>query len=268
MSSNVDATRLPGFIEPTPYLILDKNMSSLSERLLKKYYGDAEHPYRTFENRVSALLFPEATLLDAGCGRTVPVLRTFQGKAKRLIGVELVEFTDVLPGIETYNADLAHLPLDDASVDVIMSRSVFEHLQDPESVYREFSRVLRSGGAVVFLTANMWDYGTQFARLIPNSLHARIVKVVEGRAEEDTFPTAYRTNTRTADDRLAALAGLQVESFEYLSQYPNYLMFNGALFFLGMFYEKVISRIELLGFLSGWVLVTLSKPGALATSHR
>jgi SAM-dependent methyltransferase len=141
-----------------------------------------------------------------------------------------------------------------------MSRSVFEHLTDPASVYREFARVLRPGGRVVFLTANLWDYGTLVARLVPNRLHGRIVKVVEGRAEEDTFPTAYKTNTRSDVDRLAADAGLAVERFEYLSQYPNYLMFNGLLFALGTAFEKLISRFEFLRFLRGWILVTLVKP--------
>ncbi len=235
-------------------------MRSLSEWLLRKCYRDDEHPYRIFARRVNALLAADATLLDAGCGRTVPVLRTYLGKAKRLIGVELVDFTDVPPGIETYNADLAKLPLPDACVDVIMSRSVFEHLADPASVYGEFARVLRPGGTVVFLTANMWDYGTMVARIVPNMWHARVVKRVEGRAEEDTFPTAYRTNTRAAVERLAASAGFTVESFEYVSQYPNYLLFNGFLFLLGVGFEKVISHVEWLRFLRGWILVTLRKP--------
>jgi SAM-dependent methyltransferase len=195
----------------------------------------------------------------------VPVLRKYQGRVARLVGVELVPFTDVPPGIETHNTDLATLPLDDGSVDLIMSRSVFEHLTDPQAVYREFARVLRPGGRVVFLTANMWDYGTLVARLVPNRFHARIVKAVEGREEEDTFPTAYKTNTRADVDRLASDAGFDVASYEYLSQYPNYLMFNGLLFLLGTAYEKLISRFEGLRFLRGWLLVTLSKPGPGAT---
>ena len=236
-------------------------MTTLSETLLHKYYANNLHPYRVYERQVDHLLVPDAVLLDAGCGRAVPVLKKYLGRAQRLIGVELVDFTDVPPGIDTYNADLSNMPIPDASVDLVMSRSVFEHLTDPDSVYREFSRVLRPGGAVVFLTANMWDYGTLVARMVPNRFHARIVRQVEGREEEDTFPTAYRTNTRTDVERLAASAGLAVESFDYLSQYPNYLMFNGALFFLGMCYEKLISRFEILRFLRGWILVTLRKPG-------
>ena len=200
------------------------------------------------------------TRLDAGCGRTVPVLRKYLDRASHLIGIELVDFTDVPAGIEAHKADLAHIPLPDASVDVIMSRSVFEHLTDPESVYREFQRLLKPGGQLIFLTANMWDYGTLVARLVPNRFHSGIVKRVEGRAEEDTFPTAYKTNTRADVDRLAQGAGLTVQSFEYLGQYPNYLMFNGLLFLLGTAYDKLICRFNALRILRGWILVTLHKP--------
>ena len=238
-------------------------MTALSNRLLERFYRDVPHPYRLFELKVDAIVARGArVLMDAGCGRTVPVLRKYLGRVDRLIGVELVDFTDVPPGVETYNVKLGTLPLEDASVDVIMSRSVFEHLTDPDTVYREFARVLRPGGRVVFLTANMWDYGTLFARLVPNRFHGRIVKAVEGREEEDTFPTAYKTNTRSDVDRLAAAAGLRVEGFEYLSQYPNYLMFNGLLFLIGTGFEKLISRFEALRILRGWILVTLVKPGA------
>jgi SAM-dependent methyltransferase len=237
-------------------------MTALSERLLAKHYRDVPHPYRLFERHVDALVGSGgvAALLDAGCGRTVPVLRKFLGRVERLVGVELVAFTDVPPGIETFNADLGSLPLPDASVDLIMSRSVFEHLTAPESVYREFARILRPGGRVVFLTANMWDYGTLIARLVPNRFHAKVVRMTEGREEEDTFPTAYKTNTRADVDKLAMQAGLAVESFEYLSQYPNYLMFNGPLFFVGMCFEKLIARFHALRLLRGWILVTLRKP--------
>lgn len=235
-------------------------MTAMSDRLLRRFYADVPHPYRLFEDKIDALLpCGVRVLLDAGCGRTVPVLRKYLNRVERLIGVELVEFTDVPPGIEAFNVDLSALPLADASVDLIMSRSVFEHLTNPDAVYREFARVLRPGGRVVFLTANMWDYGTLVARLVPNRFHARIVKLVEGREEEDTFPTAYKTNTRGDVDRLAAGAGLKVEAFEYLSQYPNYLMFNGLLFLLGTGFEKLISRFEAFRLLRGWIMVTLVK---------
>ena len=114
-------------------------MSELAERLRKRYYPDATHPYRILEGRIDARLTPDTVLLDAGCGRTAPLLTKYIGKAARLIGVELVDFTDVPAEIETHNADLARLPLAAESVDLIISRSVFEHLTDPQPVYAEFA---------------------------------------------------------------------------------------------------------------------------------
>jgi SAM-dependent methyltransferase len=42
--------------------------------------------------------------------------------------------------------DIADLPLEDASVDVVFNISVLEHLPDPETVLAEIRRVLRPGG--------------------------------------------------------------------------------------------------------------------------
>lgn len=234
-------------------------MTPLASRLHARFYSSAVHPYRQYEQRVDSLLKPSDVLMDAGCGRSAPVLAKYIGRARRLIGIEIVDFRDVPPQIETHSADLAKLPLEAESVDLIMSRSVFEHLQDPRSVYKEFSRVLRPGGKVVFLTANLWDYGTMVARLVPNRFHAAIVRKVEGREEEDTFPTAYKTNTRGVVDTLAAEAGLSVTRFEYLNQYPNYLGFNGILFLIGIGFERITSRFHFLRHLRGWILVTLEK---------
>ena len=234
-------------------------MTEWVQRLKNRFYKNEDHPYAKFEQKVAGLVRPGQVLLDAGCGRTAPVLGRFGGVASRLIGVDLVDPRDVRAGIEYHQADLAAIPVASASIDLIISRSVFEHLQEPAAVYREFSRILKPGGRVVFLTANFWDYGTQIARLVPNRLHSRIVRATEGRPEEDTFPTAYQTNTRRQVQSLADGSGLVVQEFHYLNQYPNYFYFNGLLFLFGVLYERITSRFEFLRAFRGWILVELRK---------
>jgi len=235
-------------------------MTALAMRMLRKYYDPHVHPYRIFERDVASRLRPEHTLLDAGCGRTAPILAKYVGRAQRLIGIDLVEFRDIAPGIEVHNCDLAHIDLEDASVDIVMSRSVMEHVQDPERVYSEIHRVLRPGGHFIFLTPNLWDYASLIAKVVPNRFHPAIVARTEGREPEDVFPVCYLTNTRRAVSRWADRTGFEIVKLEYLGSYPVYFMFNAFLFMIATAYEKTTSRIDALRFLRGWIYVVLRKP--------
>ena len=82
----------------------------------------------------------------------------------------MIDFDSDLPGIELINRNLTDTGLPSESVDVIMSRSVMEHITDPRNLYREMSRLLRPGGHFIFLTGNMWDYAAIIAKLVPTSI--------------------------------------------------------------------------------------------------
>ncbi|ANB02211.1 class I SAM-dependent methyltransferase [Ectothiorhodospira sp. BSL-9] len=227
------------------------------------YFPQSTHPYRLLREVVGEHLSDDTALLDIGCGRKAPVLREFAGQGRSLIGVDLVDFpnkdkhTDIL----LYNASVASMPfLDDESIDIAYSRSVMEHVEDVEGAYQELYRVLKPGGQYIFLTPNKWDYVAIGARLIPNRFHPRLVRLTSGRAEEDVFPTIYRSNTHKDISRLAAANGFQITRFEYLTQYPAYLTFNRPLFWLGCHYERLLGRFESLSGLRGWIFCILKKP--------
>src|SRR4030095_11588406 len=208
------------------------SLSPWADRLNEKYFGDAIHPYAIFEDLVKRHLTSDKTLLDAGCGHRAAVLRKVVGVAEEVIGVDLVGFVQSVPGGTLLKRNLTDSRLPDGSVDVVMSRSVMEHIADPVAMYREMSRILRPNGYFIFLTGNMWDYSAMIAKLIPNRYHPWIVARTQGRAERDTFPVEYKTNTRRGVTKYAAGAGLRIVSFDYVGQYPAYFMFNGPLFLL------------------------------------
>lgn len=234
------------------------------DRLKEKYFGGDKHPNLIFEEKVLELLRPSSTVLDIGCGRSAPNLRRLTGRAARLIGVELVEFTPetkAIPELELYINDMANLKdIADASIDLAYCRAVMEHVDQPLACYREIRRVLKPGGKFVFLTANIWDYASIIAMLVPNALHPVIVNRTEGRQMEDTFPTRYRTNSRNKIARLCLASGLEIEQFSYLGQYPNYFMFNRYAFLLGSKYELFLRRHPALHWLRGWILAVITKP--------
>jgi SAM-dependent methyltransferase len=234
-------------------------MTQLAEILRDRYFASADHPYKVLEAAVTARLQPDSTLLDAGCGGTAPMLEKYLGRAGRLIGVDSVPFENMTAGLELIQADLAQISLPDGCVDVVMSRSVMEHLADPSSVFAEVHRLLRPGGWFIFLTPNLWDYASLASLVIPDGLHARIVSRTEGRAEKDVFPTHYRANTKRTIRGLSARTGFELRSLDYLGQYPNYFMFNGALFALAAVYEKLLTYTPPLHFLRGWILAVARK---------
>ena len=237
-------------------------MTRLSEKIQKRLFRSEDHPYRIYERRILAKLKPDTVLMDAGCGRTAPLLAKFTGKAGRLIGVELVDFDPaaVPAGVELIQGNLAQIPrLQDASVDLILSRSVLEHIDEIEPVYRELHRILKPGGSFFFLVPNLWDYVSLVSWIVPNRFHAKIVSKTEGRDLHDTFPAFYKSNTRRSVAKLASRTGFKMVSCEYLGQYPSMLMFNAGFFLAGSLYEKLISRFGFLGWLRGWIMVELVK---------
>lgn len=236
--------------------------SPLALKLQKQFYGNQPHPYVTFEEEVKKQLHsrgPHSTILDIGCGREAPILRKFKAHASKLIGLEMVDYRNPDPELTLLSGSIAAIPLPDQSVDVVMARSVMEHVTDPKSGFREVSRVLKPGGSFVFLTPSLFDYASLIAMMVPNRFHGPIVEATEGRPQEDVFPTAYKSNTKRAVKSLAKQSGLELANLQYLSQYPNYFLFNGVLFALATAYEKTIPRIPYLECLKGWILVTVKK---------
>ena len=242
---------------------------SLTDRLRDRIYGDDIHPYDVLEREVRRRIEPQHTLLEIGCGRTAPLLRQFLGDADRLWGIDLVDFrADDLPdGIDIHNADAGDTGLDDESVDLAYSRAVMEHVEDADAVFQEVQRILRPGGSYVFLTPSLWDYASLVSMAIPNKLHPAIVRLTEGREEEDVFPAHYQCNTRGAVHRLSSAHGLSAESVRFLSQYPCYFQFNPILFLGAAVYERLTCATELLAPLRGWMLAVVTKPQPSSSSR-
>lgn len=236
-------------------------MKKYSAVLKEKFYGKGwTHPYRTYEKVILDHIGPESVVLDAGCGQNAPVLQKLVGFGKYLIGIDVCELHKAEKSVfYLLKSNLQTISLKDNSVDLVISRSVLEHIRNPEEAYREIYRILKPGGYFIFLTPNFYDYASLIAKLIPNRFHSRIVKLTEGRDEHDTFPTYYRSNTGRDIKKLAKITGFQVTQINYLGQYPSYFMFNPILFIFGTVYDKMICAFDSLKYLRGWILATLKK---------
>jgi len=57
----------------------------LLERLLKRFYGDKEHPYKIYEKTILKYLGDDSVVLDAGCGHAGPVISKIANKCRTAI---------------------------------------------------------------------------------------------------------------------------------------------------------------------------------------
>ena len=235
-------------------------MSSV-DRILAKHYRPEDHPYRQYERKIASILKQEHTILDAGCGRSAPVLSKYIGRAANLIGVDLEDYTNSSSDIEYIQGNISSIRVPSASIDIVISRAVLEHVPDPKAVFSEINRILKPGGSFIFLTPNLWDYVSIISYLLPNRFHPFIVNKTEGRTLEDVFPSYYKANTYNSISKLCKRSGFSILEFQWVSQYPASFMFNAILFRIAMVYEKLISRFNALAFLRGWILVHVTKRG-------
>ncbi len=186
-------------------------------------------------------LYPQAVWLDAGCGYRIleadlDPLEDWLVAQCHVIGMDI--------GIERHRnikrlvpGSLYDLPFADASLDIVTSNMVFEHLDRPKRAVSEIFRCLRPGGAVIIKTPNLWNYGVSgnaiATKLLPERLRLSIVRASDGRAEKDIFPVRYKANTLHKLTRMLTQAGLTIHQAQALPQQSPY--FHPA--------EKLLMRI-------------------------
>lgn len=217
--------------------------------------------------RMHQLLPEGGVVLDYGAGRggqadqangIKKYLLDFRHRAGRVIGVDVdpAVFENPLINEAFQLGDDGKIPLGADSVDLAMMDWVCEHLPEPERSFRELLRVLKPGGWVGFRTPNKWHYSMIASRLLPNSIHARVLAHAQkGRAERDVFPKYYRMNTPRACRRVLAAAGFERPLIVSHEPEPVYLHFSSVAFAAGAFYQRLAAflpthagRLVLMGF--------------------
>lgn len=232
------------------------------EALFRRYYPNYRDQDRDYEQVIRGVLDPARRLLDAGAGERLEFTRRLAPDTRLAVGLDRFRFT--VPGregrVRAVLGDLSRLPFADRQFGAIISRSVFEHLEDPRRVAREFFRVLEPGGSVVILTPNRWDYVSIAGKLTPYAFHRWMYGKVLGAPEDDAFPTFYRANTRAALHRQFGEVGFEEISVRLLAHHPVYLGFSPLLYRLGVGYDRLTRRFEALAFLRGWILAHFRRP--------
>ena len=126
---------------------------------LKTFYTEEMRPKTDYPIKLASHISQKyldnshKKLLDLGCGRG-DQLRAFKSIGYDVVGcdnaVSAKEFCAPI-NVEILNILESQLELEGGSMDVVFSKSVIEHLREPEKLLEEASRVLRKNGKIVVM---------------------------------------------------------------------------------------------------------------------
>jgi SAM-dependent methyltransferase len=129
----------------------EPELSRVPDATVESYAGVANH-WRLGD------VDPGSVVLDLGCGAGTDLLIAAQkaGPGGRAIGVDMtpamLERATAsaeamgLANVELHESLIETLPLEDGSVDVVISNGVIDLVPDKDAVFAEIDRVLRPGG--------------------------------------------------------------------------------------------------------------------------
>jgi SAM-dependent methyltransferase len=183
--------------------------------------------------QIDAVLRPSDRVLDFGAGRGEHILDdaieyrrrlfTLKGRCAHVEGCDVDEAVLTNPFLDhaTVIQPDSPLPYPDNSFDIIFSRFVFEHVQDPDAVASELLRIVKPGGLIAALTPNRFGYIALAATAIPNRLHVQALSYIQPKRKSvDVFPTKYKLNSRKA---LVGAVGQDAAVYtQYISGEPGY----------------------------------------------
>lgn len=151
-------------------------------------------------------------VLEAGCGEGYGAA-LIASVARRVTAVDYDEATVAhvrkhYPQVTMLAANLAAMPLPDASVDVVVNFQVIEHLWDQPQFVAECARVLRPGGRLLMSTPNRITF-TPGSDVPLNPFHTRELNAAElrelleggGFAVEDVFGVFHGPRLAEMDAR-------------------------------------------------------------------
>jgi SAM-dependent methyltransferase len=211
-------------------------MAASLSAVLKLKYGPLEKTgwgprlrsrfgYQTPDDWYEATLFQSVTKatvwLDVGCGRFLlgsnhPTAKMLAERCRHLVGLDPSDNIDDNPYVHERAKSTLEAYQTDRQFDLITLRMVAEHICNPEAAVAALSRLTKPGGQVVIYTISKWSPASLVAAATPMSVHHAAKHWLWRTEERDTYPIAYKMNTRGTLRRLFAKEGFREEWFRYL----------------------------------------------------
>jgi len=234
--------------------------------MLARYLPQAEPRFEDlYVNEVAAAINASKSplVVDVGGGKGCCFAHTIDpGVGAHLVCVDVSE-SEMRHNSDVHEKRVAdimrELPFQDDSVDLIVSRSVLEHLESQESFFRESYRILKPGGKCIHFFPSKFAPFALINQALPGAVARRLV---QGLYDESKgilgFPAHYHGTYRSAFDRILAEEGFTIERVRVCYYQSGYFSFFVPLFLLSAVYELLIRSMGLEN-LGAYLIVHASK---------
>lgn len=204
-------------------------------------------PDLVYEAVVEQIVRCDTTWIDIGGGKTVfpknPILsRQLSERCKLLVGLDPSDNIHQNTNVHRREQMILEDLQTNRKFDLATFRMVAEHVADPQSFVGALSRLVSPGGYVVLLTPFRWSPVPIVTSLIPNTLHARVIRVFSvdpDRLEEDVFPTTYLMNTRKKLFRYFHASGFDEVAYEQIADCTIIQRFRWSCYLNLVFYKSL-----------------------------
>lgn len=230
----------------TGVVAYNRKLSSALEARLPAAF--TRHLHTLYKLEVAGLVNrrPRQVVLDIGGGKECPFLPFVDEPDGHLViavdcsGDELRLNPDVARKVVA-DAASHKFPFRDGCADLVVSRSVIEHLHDNEMFFENCARVLRPGGAFVHTFPCKFSPFSLVNQLLPNRLTRRLIAYFfpEWR-DECGFVAYYDRCYYSAIRRLLERSGFQNPRFVFRYYQSIYFNFCFPLFALSLVYDLTL----------------------------
>lgn len=249
------------------FLAFNRRLSTATEDRLPAIFK--RHLHTVYKYQVAALVNrrPRQIVLDIGGGKDCPFLPFVEESRRQQIvavdySVDELRRNRSLELRVVADAAAPGLPFRDGFADLIVSRSVVEHLHDNAIFFENCKRALRPGGVMVHTFPCKFAPFSLLNRLIPNRLTRRLIAYFHPLWQEDCgFPAFYDRCSFSEMQSLLEDNGFENQQFIFRYYQSIYFDFFYPLYLVVLSYDLAVAFLRIRN-LACAILLSAERPSA------
>jgi SAM-dependent methyltransferase len=249
------------------FIGVNQQLSKVTEDRLPAAFR--RHIQTLYKHKAAELINrrPGQVVLDIGGGKECPFLDYLEAPHRHLIIALDVSETELRRNRQlrykiVADAAANQFPFRDGAADLVVSRSVVEHVRDNAAFFANCARVLRPGGVMVHAFPGRYAPFALINQLLPNWLARRLVGYLHPDwVEEDNygFLAFYDRCYFSAVRDMLRRNGFEDFSFDLLYYQSIYFNFFFPIYLLMLAYDLMASALGIRNLASG-IVVTAARP--------